>query len=741
MFVVEGVPERAEHLLPAGRGGVQASVGSEVASGGEDVDVRAALLPGRARRRGRVGGTSRSLSRTSYHGRAGSGPQDLVCDPPRVVRRAPIRLLEPKRQERGSQRGRPANRGGGLALGVRDSKLAMTLGDSYETLDHITCGTCGTDRLCGLEGPDFEGTPRFSREKEQRSAPLTGRDSGSGTVKDMAARKWFSISIEAGTTLKPDALIELTVTYTAHFATHDADLFVTLPEIESAKLSDWGDQYKKPLGTRRPPEVESSQAFGAGDRVTQSVAFSVPAAGIYRVHATARSSKVTPDETKDRTQPSAYKTLWLLVDETGGRAPETFDADVIPDGLIKQPGPFREDHGGKPRPAQARFSGLVRSFIDALRRLGGAESSSCARGHVCVQLVYEDQDLGEIKPLPGVKYEYAFIDPQTGYEEWGTSGYADSNGEFEVVCPGPNDEFEGFLSFDDGRARIVPRTNQSLSLGYCGQTQQYEMPSVEGRTWLNAYYSIGNSRDMFYDRAKITIKVNDPDEGRTSPCAYQSGSDGEFIRIQDNDSWGCVWGAYGMFVLPHEYGHALHHTRLGGLPEVGAACGRDHHPDVPTNLGCAYAEGWADYHGFVTQPTIYATILGNAWFTADVIENNAYLQTNEDGSIDEGVVAAFFSDLIDPADEADDWIDLSGDAVSRVMSGCRVYARGWHRPRGVDDLIWCLEAAVDPDVTGGDDYFEMRTSHATNENQSNQAWNEDDIRTLWMKDLYGEDGS
>ena len=433
--------------------------------------------------------------------------------------------------------------------------------------------------------------------------------------------------------------------------------------------------------------------------MTQSVAFSVLVPGIYRVHATARSKKVRPDETTDRTQQSAYKTLWLLVDESGGRTLDTFEPEAIPDGFMRQPGPFRKDRGGKPRPAQAGFAALVRPIIDAARRIRG-EESSCGSGYVCVQLVYEDQDLGETHPLPGMKYEYAFIDPQTGYEEWGASGYADSKGEFEVACPAWNEDFHGSLSFDDGSARIVPRTNHSLTLGYCEETQQVELPSVEARTWLNAYYSIANSRTMFHDRAKITIRVNAPDES-SEPCAYRPGDD--FIRIQDNDVRGCVWGAYGMFVFPHEYGHALHAKRLGGLPDTGSECSEQHEPDVPTNLGCAYVEGWANYHGFITRPAIYAGQLpGSTWFTQDTIENNIYLQDDDDGSIDEGVVAAFFHDLIDPAGETGDQIDLSGDDVSRVMNECKVYLADWSRPRGIDDLIWCLEADVDVGITGDD---------------------------------------
>ena len=44
VFVVEGVLKRAERLLPAGRGDVQAPVGLQVASGRKDMNVRSAVL-------------------------------------------------------------------------------------------------------------------------------------------------------------------------------------------------------------------------------------------------------------------------------------------------------------------------------------------------------------------------------------------------------------------------------------------------------------------------------------------------------------------------------------------------------------------------------------------------------------------------------------------------------------------------------------------------------------------------
>ena len=47
---------------------------------------------------------------------------------------------------------------------------------------------------------------------------------------------------------------------------------------------------------------------------------------------------------------------------------------------------------------------------------------------------------------------------------------------------------------------------------------------------------------------------------------------------------------------------------------------------------------------------------------------------------------------------------------------------------------------MDSDVTEGDDYFQSRSVHPTSQNQSDHDWMESRVRTLWLKNLYNEDG-
>ena len=259
-----------------------------------------------------------------------------------------------------------------------------------------------------VEGPDVERARSFSQEEGIRREQVS-RGRSDGTTGNIAARKWFDISIDVGTNLRPRTPIELTVTYEGTFATTDADLLVKFPEIESAKLTGWGQEYKTQVGVELPARVERNQAFAAGDKVVQSTTFTVDAPGIYRVLATARANKVRPDETTGRAQPVVHEDVWILVDDTGGGVMEIFDPDAVPEGFVRQPGPFRElPRSGQPKPHGAASAIAMRGGLFGM--------TSCGSNEVCFSVQYDDNDVG-YKPVPSVAFEYTEIDGQTGYEQ------------------------------------------------------------------------------------------------------------------------------------------------------------------------------------------------------------------------------------------------------------------------------------------------------------------------------------
>jgi len=250
-----------------------------------------------------------------------------------------------------------------------------------------------------IEGPDVARAPSLSPDELLQPAASHSR---SGTA-NTAARKWFDITIDADGTLKPDQNIDLTITYEAIFATPDAEISVLLPEVENAKLSAWDEDYKVRTGTRLPVKLESNSAFSAGGAVTQSVDFAVEEPGIYSVIASAKSTKLRADETTALVQPVVHEILWLVIDEAGGRVLDRYDADAIPEGYRRQPGPFRKVRPGTTPGADG--PGLAASF---------AGSASCRSNEVCVEVSYVDADLKTNVVMPDVYYEYNIVDGQTG---------------------------------------------------------------------------------------------------------------------------------------------------------------------------------------------------------------------------------------------------------------------------------------------------------------------------------------
>ena len=268
--------------------------------------------------------------------------------------------------------------------------------------------------------------------------------------------------------------------------------------------------------------------------------------------------------------------------------------------------------------------------------------------------------------------------------------------------------------------------------------------------WQAARGAINKSRTRFPHRSKITIWVNYSD---SEGCLYTSAPDR--IELRNTALQDCIWGPYGYWVVAHEYGHALHEEKGGGLPAVSNLCSL-HFPGADTDLSCAYIEGFADYHGTVTYDMPYV-LLNSPGFplingpsfpmTLLAIEANAYNRNSlgvvdplQDGSIDEGQVAAFFFDLTDVlSGEVHDNLAIDDDDLLDVMRTCRVLQGGsWRAPDGIDHLIWCLENQVDSVTTSNSSYFPTRNPDPTAENRNTHSWSPSDVRTNWLWNLYGE---
>lgn len=172
---------------------------------------------------------------------------------------------------------------------------------------------------------------------------------------------------------------------------------------------------------------------------------------------------------------------------------------------------------------------------------------------------------------------------------------------------------------------------------------------------------------------------------------------------------------------------------------ASGSCPSPHYLDGPHNLRCAFSEGFADYHGAATRPDLGSYIYRSR------IESNAYYPGTRyhgsdgdpnDGSIIEGAVAAFLYDLTDPANESHDQVQYPGSYVADIIRTCKTPV---YRANGVDHLVYCFEQIVDSAISSS--YFRTRSSPPSSISESATepaGWSRSAIRTLWLRNLYGQ---
>ena len=460
--------------------------------------------------------------------------------------------------------------------------------------------------------------PRAARAPDAADRSAAPFRAGSrGATENLAAEGWFNISIKANGTFKPRAPIDVAVTYTARFATSQADLRLTLPEIEFARRSGWTETYKTTLERKIPAVVEFSGALAAGATETQTTVLEIPAPGVYRVHASARVADLHPEGASGRVARTTHEYLWLFVHDDGGRVLQDFDPALIPPGFRRQPGPARRLNATPPpsRPGKDGAAGLA----------SASATGECGSRELCFQVQYYDLDFDSQQRLPDIPYELD-LENLAGSSLASHTGRAGDGGTFTIPCPGgAGTAFlgRGQLRLSDDKLIISPQPDLGFLAGddLCGQTIDLHVPGAEARTWINAQAAIEKSRSLFPARTAVTVLVNPSRSltGGVNGCWYLVNAD--VITVVDGRSGrlGCLWERWGSFVFAHEYGHALHHQSLGGLHPIDADCAV-HYAYTEESMVCAYQEGWADYHALRTEPE-YNTP-GYHYNSAEDYENN-----------------------------------------------------------------------------------------------------------------------
>jgi hypothetical protein len=377
-----------------------------------------------------------------------------------------------------------------------------------------------------------------------------------------------------------------------------------------------------------------------GDERTLRASFTVAEPGYYRVVVAARAL-ADPATKGDRTvQNVVYDEVWFTITEDGGHVTQDYDVGVFPKGAFQQPGPFRP--------------------VDEPVSAAAARTSSLMLDPMTLQVSYYNMDAAAYEPLGDAKYRVVVSPGNITY-----TGQTNADGEFTVPCAAGGSTGALDVWYESaGKASVIRPSalgtnalHAGISVTICGgYTAAAVDPSSDGnytaRVFVNALISVNSSRTYFPTRPAISFRFS-----TIGQDTYYSENDDQ-IHID----WLATWGSYGIFSVAHEYGHAVHHIVLGGIKHTSGSCGATHSTLDYTNYGCAYYEGFADYHA--------AVVRGPAGeFFTDIA--SGYNHGGQNGAINEIGVASFLYDLTDAAgDEAFDSVQYPTSYVADVWRTC-----------------------------------------------------------------------
>lgn len=491
------------------------------------------------------------------------------------------------------------------------------------------------------------------------------------------------------------------------------------------------------VGRRPAGSAQGGMGVGGERRLTQNVTFASP--GYYRVSARVVSSGPTPEVAQGDSLilDTTHETLYVLVDENGGRLTGGFDERALAGRtpLYGSYGPFVPGRG----PA-----GTARAVSP-----GGGPSRQTSTTYT-YYLEYDDQDVGARRPVGGAEAKIDCLN--TSYAVHSTLyPTVNADGSFTFTCP--YGYFNGNVKLRDWYSEVLreDRTPAGVSYFWEGTARRLVATSNYAAhvfVVLRKYVPIAEQRFGNRWRSRLPVVVSDtnPDFG---PVFQPSANNTDSVYT----TYWRIFGEDGRFVTLHEYGHAY---QWGAIERWTSAvsCPPDHYTHVFSGVGCAYVEGFATFFsvwmasGELTQ--------GNNYNTDHNIETQTFYTSN-DGLGIEGSVAGFLYDLVDGSVQRDnaantgayeetwDTAVYPGSLIADMMSACApytlvngVYSYTYYLD-GTDQLVYCLEGNVSAETYARTWSTRWRTTWDGVERTFTlpAGYSTTLVRTLWKRNLYG----
>lgn len=590
-------------------------------------------------------------------------------------------------------------------------------------------------------------------------------DQASGVANDLVVANRFELHVDVHGSLKPGHPIHLTLRGTANFATKDANVRLSLPEVAAAEDSGW-DLVEIPVGEVTRPHIAIRRGFAAGETLRERTTLTIPEPGYYFVMATAKqySDDINTDQPHVVGDVSG-KALWLWIDEHGGTVTEKFDTTLFAQEMRKERGP-RTPKYKSPRIHKkgAQIACTVYPPTEPILYSCPGDGETYppplpASATHSLSVVYDKAGGGHVlAPVPGIRYVWR-VTSTSGALISTQGGYADGNGNIPVIdCQGPTTERNIQVDVFTGNEWVNvtfgnPSWPAGRHTGACGGSSMVTANMYMAQAFLNTIKTVDGHYRAFGQPVPRQIPVALNESGHTA--YYYS-----VPEIRMYASYQIVFGEFGTFTAAHEWGHMWHDKYLippgapNGLMRLYGNCGREHTPYNKTTLACAFAEGFASWYALIARegdlPTRRSQIESNHYYLN--CQNGAVIGAitvtcTDDGAVVEGAIQSFLFDLSDGVQgEAHDAVQFPPLQIANAVGSCTVRLPNANSNipyNGVDHLIYCMEgrAPYMVRVTGASmTFFNTRSSSAwpTSALGAGLAYSSDAFRKIWLVNLYSK---
>ena len=402
------------------------------------------------------------------------------------------------------------------------------------TIGTLLVASCYTDDPVALNGlPELETDELAAAASRNSNGQMVG-------VLDEPFTARLALELDVGGGLHPDTEITVTLDGVAVEDITGGTVQVALPTLAGMEYAGQGKRPMYPSATKLPVVAQwDLPALSAGDAWKRQVVIGTVEKGYYNVvvnvstHGprSARGPYLLDQNTRE---------AWLLVQPGGGFVTPMFDETVFPDRIAPRAGPFQ---------AKAPYA------ADSTTTGGGGSAAHDGDDDVSLHLVYHDFN-NQLTDASGV-YVTAWtyeLDDSDGFPVRTETASTPSNGIVSFTCPDADHYVSGnaTLPANDVRDGAGFLVYWEATHDDCGETIQETGTGNTYLPWKHLAEVIPEINEHFgyslNHRVHWIARTN-------ASTNYSTLLD----RIRFGYDYNHIW------IAAHEYTHALHENKLGGI--------------------------------------------------------------------------------------------------------------------------------------------------------------------------------